>query len=180
MTVSYSPYNNTLTVRFSQMVEFKLSPWFDEDFSAYARLNYPLFGISQPIQKLFPGYVPVENRSVNVFAATLDFNGPVDGVPKDVCIKLARGVDEVVRLSHEASVYRKQLAKLWGIAVPRMYGFFIGHHEDTPVACLLLELCIGSNNTLCDPDEFMCVLLILPLLPPVVGLTVLLINFFFY
>lgn len=159
MTISYSPYNNFLTVRFSQMVEFKLFPWFDEDFSAHARLNYPLFGISQPMQKLFPGYVPGDYASVDVFAATLDFSGPpVDDVPDDVCIKLARGVDDVVRLSHEASVYRKGLAKLWGIAVPKMYGFFIGHHEDTPVACLLLELCLGPRVPLCDPDEFMCVL----------------------
>ncbi|KAH9980947.1 hypothetical protein BGW80DRAFT_1137540, partial [Lactifluus volemus] len=71
-----------------------------------------------------------------------------------VCIKLARGVDEVVRLTHEASVYRNELAKLWGIAVPKMYGFFIGHHEDDPVACLLLELCLGPSVPPCNSDEF--------------------------
>ena len=136
------------------MVEYKLFPWFDEAFSAHARLNFPLFGISQQMQQLFPKYLPTNYENVNVFAATLDFAGPSGGVPKDVCLKLARGVDEVVRLSHEASVYRKQLAKLWGIAVPRMYGFFIGHYEDTPVACLLLELCLGPTAPLSDPEAF--------------------------
>ena len=154
MTVPYSSYNSSLTVRFSQMVEYKLFPWFDEAFSAHARLNFPLFGISQQMQQLFPKYLPTNYENVNVFAATLDFAGPSGDVPKDVCLKLARGVDEVVRLSHEASVYRKQLAKLWGIAVPRMYGFFIGHYEDTPVACLLLELCLGPTAPLSDPEAF--------------------------
>ncbi|KAH9066384.1 hypothetical protein EDB87DRAFT_1828409 [Lactarius vividus] len=154
MAILYSPYNNSLTVRFSQMVEYKLFPWFDEAFSAHARLNFPLFGISQPMQRLFPGYVPADHESVKVFAATLDFTGPSNDIPKDVCLKLARGVDEVVRLSHEASVYRKVLAKLWGIAVPRMYGFFIGHCEDTPVACLLLELCLGPTLPLRDSEQF--------------------------
>ena len=158
MTGSYSPYNSSLTIRFSQMVEYKLFPWFDETFSAHARLNFPLFGISQPVQELFPGYIPPDNESLNVFAATLDFMGPSDGVPKNVCLKLARGVDEVVRLSHEASIYRRELAKLWGIAVPTMYGFFIGHCEDTPVACLLLELCLGPTDLLRDSEEFVCVL----------------------
>ncbi|KAH9958338.1 hypothetical protein BC827DRAFT_1089328, partial [Russula dissimulans] len=73
---------------------------------------------------------------------------------EDVCLKFARGVDAVVRLSHEASVYRKQLFKLWGFAVPRMYGFFMGHHDDEPVACLLLELCDGPSAPLCDLEEF--------------------------
>ncbi|KAF8266465.1 hypothetical protein EI94DRAFT_1803073 [Lactarius quietus] len=154
MTVPYSPYNSSLTVRFSQMVEYKLFPWFDEEFSAHARLNFPLFGISQPMQRLFPKYVPAGRKSVKVFAATLDFAGPSGGVPKDVCLKLARGVDEVVRLSHEASVYRKQLAKLSGIAVPKMYGFFIGHYKDTPVACLVLELCLGPTLKLTDSEAF--------------------------
>ena len=142
------------------MVEDKLFPWFDEAFSAYARLNFPLFGLSHPVQQLFPGYIPADHESVNVFAATLNFMGPSDGVPKDVCLKLARGVDEVVRLSHEASVYRRRLAKLWGIAVPRMYGFFIGHCEDTPVACLILELCLGPTVLLRDSEEFVCVVLL--------------------
>jgi hypothetical protein len=136
------------------MVEYKLFPWFDEAFSAHAHLNFPLFGINQPMQQLFPGYIPVDHESVKVFAATLDFMGPSDGVPKDVCLKMARGVDEVVRLSHEASVYRRELAKLWGIAVPKMYGFFMGHCEDTPVACLLLELCLGPTVQLRDSEEF--------------------------
>jgi hypothetical protein len=139
------------------MVEFKLFPWFDENFSATARLDYPLFGIGPSMQMIFPGYIPRDNDSVKVFAATLEFSRPVDDVPEGVCIKLARGVDEVVRLTHEASVYRKGLAKLWGIAVPKMYGFFIGHHEDDPVACLLLELCLGPSVPPCNSDEFMCV-----------------------
>ncbi|KAI9511102.1 hypothetical protein F5148DRAFT_1173736 [Russula earlei] len=143
MTISFSPYNGSLTVRFSQMVEFKLFPWFGEAYSAYACLNYPLFGISQQVQRIFPQYVPEDKESVNVFAATLEFSGPDDGVPKDV-----------VRLSHEASIYRKELVKLWGIAVPRMYGFFIGHYDDEPVACLLLELCPGPKVPLHDVEEF--------------------------
>lgn len=158
MTVPYLPYNSSLTVRYSQMVEYKLFPWFDEDFSAHVRLNFPLFGISQQMQQLFPKYHPADYDSVKVFAATLDFAGPSGGVPKDVCLKLARGVDEVVRLSHEASIYRKELAKLWGIAVPRMYGFFIGHYKDTPVACLLLELCLGPTAPLRDSEAFVYVL----------------------
>lgn len=161
MTISLSPYDSSLTVRFSQMVEFKLFPWFGEAFTAHAHLNYPLFGLPQPIQRLFPGYVPTYSEDVRVFAASLEFAGPKNhesDVPKDVCLKLARGVDEVVHLSHEASVYRR-LFKLWGIAVPRMYGFFIGHYQDTPVACLLLELCPGptENSPSCDVDEFVCV-----------------------
>jgi len=157
MTVSFSPYDASLTVQFSQMVEFKLYPWFDEAFSAYAHLDYPVYGVSQPIEQLFPGYVPAVDPSLRVFAASLDFFGPDNGVPKHVCVKLARGVDEVVRLSHEASIYRKELVKLWGIAVPRMYGFFIGHHGDAPVACLLLELCPGPNAPLRHAESFMCV-----------------------
>jgi hypothetical protein len=160
MTALSLPPDHSLSVKFSETVEFKLFPWFDEAFSARARLNYPLRGVCKPIQRLFPRYdVPTpEDASARVFSATLDFVGPDDGVPKDVCLKLARGVDQVVRLSHEASIYRKELVKLWGIAVPRMHGFFIGHHEDTPVACLLLELCPGPNEPLRNAEEFMCVL----------------------
>jgi hypothetical protein len=157
MTVSLSSSDCCLTVQFSGTVEFKLFPWFDEAFSAQARLSYPLHGIHRPMQRLFPKYAPTDDASARVFAATLDFSGSDNGVPKSVCLKLARGVDEVVRLSHEASVYRKRLVKLWGIAVPKMYGFFIGHHEDIPVACLLLELCLGPNGTARDAEEFMCV-----------------------
>jgi hypothetical protein len=160
MTVSFSPPDHSLAVRFSETVEFKLFPWFDEAFSARARLSYPLREMCKPIQRLFPRYdVPTsDDASARVFTATLDFTGPDAGVPKDVCLKLARGVDEVVRLSHEASIYRKELVKLWGIAVPRMYGFFIGHHEDEPVACLLLELCPGPSAPLRDAEVFMYVL----------------------
>ena len=157
MTISPSPYSGSLTVQFSKSAEFKLYPWFDEAFTADAHLKYPLFGISPPMQRLFPGYSSTnDEKSANVFAAALEFSGPDDGVPENVCLKLARGVDEVVHLSHEAAVYRKELAKLWGIAVPRMYGFFVGHCDDTPVACLLLELCAGPND-LSDTEEFMCV-----------------------
>ena len=144
-------------MQFSNVVEFKLYPWFDEAFTAHAKLNYPLFGISPPMKQIFPGYSSKNDESSNVFAATLTFSGPDDGIPKDMCLKLARGVDEVVHLSHEASVYRKELAKLWGIAVPRMYGFFVGHHDDAPVACLLLELCIGPMDLRYDTEEFMYV-----------------------
>ncbi|KAI0293557.1 hypothetical protein BC826DRAFT_1014792 [Russula brevipes] len=154
MTISFSPYNHFLTVRFSQMVEFKLFPWFDEDFSARALLNYPMFGVNHQMGRLFPGHASDPPEEVKVFAATLDFVGPDNGVPMDVCLKVARGVDEVVRLSHEASIYRRELVKLWGIAVPRMYGFFIGHHDNMPVACLMLELCTGPCAQLRDAEEF--------------------------
>ena len=157
MTISFSPYDASLTVQFSQMVEFKLYPWFDEAFTAHAHLDYPVYGVNESIEKLFPGYVSPVDPSLRVFAATLDFSGPDHGIPKQVCVKIARGVDEVVRLSHEASIYRKQLVKVWGIAVPTMYGFFIGHHDDDPVACLLLDLCDGPNAPLRDAERFMCV-----------------------
>ena len=156
MTISLLPLYHTLTVQFSDTVEYQLFPWFDQAFTARARLNYPLNGICKPIHRLFPRYVPADNSSARVFSATLDFEEPDDDVPSDVCLKLARGVDEVVRLSHEASIYRKQLVNLWGISVPRMYGFFLGHHEDTPVACLLLELCPGPGAPLRDSETFMC------------------------
>ena len=155
MTISPSPCSGSLTVQFNKTTEFKLYPWFDEAFTAHAYLNFPLFGIGQSMQRLFPGY-SVNDESSNVFATTLEFSGPCDGVPEVVCLKIARGVDEVVHLSHEAAVYRKDLVKLWGIAVPKMYGFFVGHHEDMPVACLLLEFCSGPND-LCDTEEFMYV-----------------------
>jgi len=154
MTISLSPLYHTLTVQFSETVEYQLFPWFDEAFSARVRLNYALNGVCKPIHRLFPRYVPADNPSARVFSATLDFEEPDDDVPSDVCLKLARGVDEVVRLSHEASIYRKQLVNLWGIAVPRMYGFFLGHHEDTPVACLLLEFCPGPSAPLRDSETF--------------------------
>ena len=156
---SPSPCNGSLTVQFSNAVEFKLYPWFNESFTAHANLNYPLFGISPPMRQLFPGYSSENDESSNVFAATLELSGPDDGVPKNMCLKLARGIDEVVHLSHEASVYRNELAKLWGITVPRMYGFFSGHHDDsdTPVACLLLELCTGPKDLRYDTEEFMYV-----------------------
>jgi len=159
MTILPSPsaYNGSLTVQFSNIVEFKLYPWFDEAFTAYAKLNYPLFGISPSMRQLFPGYSSENDKSSNVFAATLEFSGPDDGVPKDLCIKLARGVDEVVYLSHEASVYQKELAKLSGITVPKMYGYFVGYHDDAPVACLLLELCTGPKDLRYDTEEFMYV-----------------------
>jgi hypothetical protein len=155
MTISPSPCSGSLTVQFNKTTEFKLYPWFDEAFTAHAYLNFPLFGIGQSMQRLFPGY-SVNDESSNVFATTLEFSGSCDGVPEVVCLKIARGVDEVVHLSHEAAVYRKDLVKLWGIAVPKMYGFFVGHHEDMPVACLLLEFCSGPND-LCDTEEFMYV-----------------------
>lgn len=151
---SPSPYNGSLTVQFSNSVTFKLYPWFQETFTAHANLHYPLFGISLPIRQLFPGYSSGNDESSNVFAATLEFSGPDDGLPKDMCLKLARGVDEVVHLNHEASVYRNELAKLSGITVPKMYGYFSGHHDDVPVACLLLELCTGPKDLRCDTEEF--------------------------
>lgn len=154
MAISLSPLYHTLTVQFSETVEYTLFPWFDEAFSARARLNYPLNGVCKPIHRLFPRYVPADNPSARVFSATLDFEEPDDDLPSDVCLKLARGVDEVVRLSHEASIYRKHLVKLWGTVVPRMYGFFLGHHEDTPVACLLLEFCPGPSAPLRDSETF--------------------------
>ncbi|KAN0116624.1 hypothetical protein V8E52_005768 [Russula decolorans] len=153
---SPSPYNGSLTVQFSNAVEFKLYPWFDETFTAHANLNYPLFGISPPMRQLFPGYSESSetDESSNVFAATLEFSGPDDGVPKDMCLKLARGVDEVVHLNHEASLYRNELAKLLGITVPMMHGFFFGYHDNAPVACLLLELCTGPKHLRYDTEEF--------------------------
>jgi len=154
---SPSPYNGSLTVQFSNAVEFKLYPWFHEAFTAHANLHYPLFGISPQMSKLFPGHSSENDESSNVFAATLEFSGPDDGIPKDMCLKLARGTDEVVLLSHEASVYRNELSKLWGITVPRMYGFFVSHHDDAPVACLLLELCTGPKDLRYDTEEFMYV-----------------------
>jgi hypothetical protein len=159
MTISPSPspYNGSLTVQLSNAVEFKLYPWFKEAFTAHANLKYPLFGISPPMRQLFPGYSSENDESSNVFAATLEFSGPDDGVPENMCLKLAQGVDEVVQLRNEASVYRKELAKLWGITVPRMFGFFSGHHDDVPVACLLLELCTGPKDLCYDKEEFMYV-----------------------
>jgi hypothetical protein len=154
---SPSPYNGSLTVQFSNAVEFKLYPWFKETFTAHANLHYPLFGISPPMRQLFPGYSSDNDESSNVFAATLQFSGPDDGLPREMCLKLARGVDEVVHLSHEASVYRNELAKLSGITVPRMYGFFSGHHDDALVACLLLELCTGPKDLHYDTEDFMYV-----------------------
>jgi len=159
MTISPSPSscNGSLTVQFSNDVDFKLYPWFNETFTAHANLNHPLFGISPAMRQLFPGYSSENDESSNVFAATLEFSGPDDGVPKDMCLKLARGVDEVVHLSREAAVYHYGLAKLWGIAVPKMYGFFVGHHDDAPVACLLLDLCTGPDKLRYDTEEFMYV-----------------------
>lgn len=161
MTISPSPSprNGSLTLQFSDVRDYKLYPWFDEAFNAHAKLSYPLFGINPQMKKLFPGYSSEDERgnSSKVFAVTLEFSGPNDGVPKDMCLKLARGIDGVVHLSHEASVYRKELAKLWGIAVPRMHGFFVGHHDNAPVAALLLELCIGPEDLRYDAEEFMYV-----------------------
>lgn len=159
MTISPSPspYSGSLTVQFSNVVEFKLYPWFEETFTAHANLDYPLFGIGQPMRQLFPGYSMESDEYSRVFAATLEFSGPDDGVPKNMCLKLARGIDEVVHLSHEATFYRNELSKLSGITVPRMYGFFSGHHEDAFVGCLLLELCTGPKVPRYDTAEFMYV-----------------------
>ena len=154
---SPSPYNGSLTVQFSNAVAFKLYPWFKEAFTAHAILHYPLIGINPAMRQLFPGYSSENDESSDVFAATLEFSGPDDGLPKDMCLKLARGVDEVVHLTHEASIYRNEFAKLWGITVPRMYGFFSGYHDDAPVACLLLELCTGPKDLRYDTEEFMYV-----------------------
>lgn len=159
MTISPSPssYNGSLTVQYSNAAEFKLYPWFEESFTAHASLDYPLFGISQPMRELFPGYSLESDEYLKVFAATLEFSGPDDGVPKNVCLKLAQGTDEFMRLNHEASFYHNELAKLSGITVPRMYGFFTGHHEDALVGCLLLELCTGPKVPRYDTAEFMYV-----------------------
>jgi hypothetical protein len=159
MTISPSPsrYNGSITVQFSNIAEYKLYPWFGETFTAHAKLNYPLFGISPPMRQLFPGYSSDNDKSSNVFAATLEFSGPDDGAPKEMCLKLARGEDEVVHLSREASFYRNELAKLSGIAVPRMYGFFTCFHDDATVGCLLLELCTGPKDLPYDAEEFMYV-----------------------
>ncbi|KAF8488319.1 hypothetical protein F5888DRAFT_1639258 [Russula emetica] len=122
MTIFPSPsrYNGSITVQFSNIAEYKLYPWFGETFTAHAKLNYPLFGISPPMRQLFPGYSSDNDKSSNVFAVTLEFSGPDNGAPKEMCLKLARGEDEVVHLSREASFYRNELAKLSGIAVPRI------------------------------------------------------------
>jgi hypothetical protein len=157
ISISPSPYNGSLTVQFSNTVNVKLYPWFSETFTAHAKLNYPLFGISPPMKQLFPGYSSNSNKSSNVFAATLEFSGPDHGVPKDMCLKVARGMDDCVHLKREASLYRDGLAKLSGITVPRMHGFFTGLHDDATVGCLLLELCTGPKDLCCDTEEFMYV-----------------------
>lgn len=161
MTISPSPSprNGSLTLQFSDVRDYKLYPWFDEAFNAHAKLSYPLFGINPQMRKLFPGYSSDDGRdnSSKVFAVTLEFSGPDDGVPKNMCLKLARGIDGVVHLSHEASLYRKELAKLGGIAVPKMHGFFVGHHDNAPVAVLLLDLCTGPEDLRYDTEEFMYV-----------------------
>ncbi|KAI0263394.1 hypothetical protein BC834DRAFT_311196 [Gloeopeniophorella convolvens] len=152
MTVISSSRDHSLTVQVSESVRYRLYPWNDEDFTATARLDRPLNGISPAMQELFPAHTTPENEAPTVFAATLEPSRSDDDLPSKVCAKLARGVDEVVRLRREASVYRK-LWKLWGIAVPRMYGLFVGHHDDALVGCLLLELCLGEHAA-SDATEF--------------------------
>jgi hypothetical protein len=71
MTALSSPPDHYLTIKFSEAVEFKLFSWFDEAFSARARLNRPLRGVRKPIQRLFPRYdVPTpEDASARVSSA---------------------------------------------------------------------------------------------------------------
>ncbi|KAI0314717.1 hypothetical protein OF83DRAFT_1063350, partial [Amylostereum chailletii] len=64
-----------------------------------------------------------------------------------VFVKWAKGKSEVDLLQHEATLYAGKLKPLWGIAVPKFFGLFKGPQENAPVACMLLELCLGASSS---------------------------------
>lgn len=109
-----------------------------------------------------------DNARRHVFAADVtaiatDLAASTDGVagslaaavaiPPQACLKYATGVDEVTALHREAMFYGHELAALADIAVPRTYGFYTGGTEASPVACLVMDLCM-STEMLRSADEF--------------------------
>ena len=109
-----------------------------------------------------------DNARRHVFAADVtaiatDLAASTDGVagslaaaaaiPPQACLKYATGVDEVTALHREAMFYGHELAALADIAVPRTYGFYTGGTEASPVACLVMDLCM-STDMLRSADEF--------------------------
>ncbi|KAI9511104.1 hypothetical protein F5148DRAFT_1009999 [Russula earlei] len=66
-------------------------------------------------------------------------------MPVRACLKYAEGADEVDALRREATLYGRELAALAGVAVPRTYGLYVGGTEAVPIACLVMELCVGAE-----------------------------------
>lgn len=78
-------------------------------------------------------------------------------IPSQACLKYATGAEEVAVLRREGMLYSRELAPLADVAVPRTYGFFTGGTEATPIACLVMDLCV-STQLLRSTNEFWCVL----------------------
>jgi hypothetical protein len=77
-------------------------------------------------------------------------------IPSQACLKYATGAEEVAAIRREGMLYSRELAPLADVAVPRTYGFFTGGTEATPIACLVMDLCV-STELLRSTNEFWCV-----------------------
>ncbi|KAI9446188.1 hypothetical protein H4582DRAFT_2052282 [Lactarius indigo] len=118
-----------------------------------ATLKHPLSGVSHTIRPFVRKFGTGGSTRRNVFAAELAVTGGCSALPPQVCLKYAAGVEAVAALRREELLYRRELAELAGVAVPRTYGFFTGGTMAAPIACLIMELCM-STEKLKNPSEF--------------------------
>ncbi|KAG6882612.1 hypothetical protein C0993_009860, partial [Termitomyces sp. T159_Od127] len=64
---------------------------------------------------------------------------------QDVIVKFAYEDDDglaIPRLEHESKIYVDYLKPLWGVHVPRFYGFYLHDSSDSgSCACIVLQYC---------------------------------------
>ncbi|KAI0263393.1 hypothetical protein BC834DRAFT_311197 [Gloeopeniophorella convolvens] len=163
-TTTTAPSNNsTLTITFGvgKTCHLPLSPPAPgPPVHIHAALQHPLVGLCAPLQR---SDARVRRRAApggtqrNVFAAALTYAGASAGAPAGwparACLKYAAGREAVAALRREEAAYRGQLAPLAGVAVPEVYGLFVGGTPAAPVGCLVMELCV-SEEKIRSTDEF--------------------------
>lgn len=124
-----------------------------------ATLKHPLSGVCHTMRKFARNFSVGAGTRRNVFAADLAITGDCPTLPTRVCLKYAAGAEAVAALYRENILYSQDLADLAGVAVPHVYGFFRGGTMTSPIACLIMELCM-STEMLKTPDEFWCVIIL--------------------
>ena len=146
----------TLSIEFGlgrRVFLFTLSP---TPVHIAATLKHPLSGVCHTMRKFARNFSVGAGTRRNVFAADLAITGNCPTLPTRVCLKYAAGAEAVAALYRENILYSQDLAELAGVAVPHVYGFFRGGTMASPIACLIMELCM-STEMLKTPDEFWCV-----------------------
>ncbi|TFY76262.1 hypothetical protein EWM64_g7751 [Hericium alpestre] len=148
--------NSTLDLVFhkDRIHHFISTGWTRQAFHATATVDERLFGVCPTAHEHVPYHSIVDNPKRKVFAATVAYEGQDMPWPKRVCIKFATGPDGVGQLARECQFYSYELRHLYGLAVPSFYGMYTGSVGSNVAACLVLELCTGTDVILKDVEEF--------------------------